>query len=439
MAYTNKFKALHQTTTYTGCKIESKVIYNGDGTYKLTYKGFYTNTKTSTSNFSASSESTYKYFTVGGESRLIQNISYPEPMTIYFELSPLTKDDIGKTIYLSKSESDSYKPFKVTAGTNNYWTRVRLNTTITSDWFNSAPMINGSSVSTNNKLNPYEKNTPFSFNYTVNDTDVDDILVVKEYLDGTLLKTRSNAIRNTTYTIDIDKDTLYSLSETGVHTISISVSDGSNETTNNYKFIRTNLVPVITVLNGISDTYKFNANSPSVTYQASDPEGESITASILIDDVVVEEPVTIEQNTNITSSLSHDNWLRIRNGVHKFTLLVEDAQGGQAKQDYTFTKNETVMEFTLKEPILTGRGADNSRVEKYYNVFNKDNINSYTIYVCNNAYDDNPTWEQMTESPHVFTNSTKTADKWGFNIKFTTTRTNEVGDMRFYGMGGSLI
>ena len=45
---------------------------------------------------------------------------------------------------------------------------------VSSSWYNDAPMINGSSVSTNIKLEPYEKNTPFSFNYTVNDVPSND-------------------------------------------------------------------------------------------------------------------------------------------------------------------------------------------------------------------------------------------------------------------------
>lgn len=377
------------------------------------------------------------YVLIGGN-KVDLTIKDIQSKYVHFEI-PLTTADIGKSIAF-KSWSGKNDFLCIQAKTN---TDTSINYKITTsaskvpgEWFNSAPMINGSSVSTNYKLNPYEKNTPFSYSYTVNDTDADDVLVVKEYLDGNVIRTINNAVRNATYTITIDKDTLYGLSESGVHTISISVSDGRSETTNNYKFIRTNLVPVITVSSGISNTYQFNANSPSVTYQAYDPEGEEITMSILVDDIVVEEPTVISQNTNITSSISHDNWILIKNGVHKFTLLIEDVQGGQVKQDYNFIKNETVIDFQFKEPVET-----EVALQKYYNIVSKLNVDSSSmqVLVTNNGYDTNPTWETMTTTPHVFSNKTKTADKWGFNVRIIITRGTEVGDMKVYGIGGSLI
>lgn len=307
---------------------------------------------------------------------------------------------------------------------------------VRSSWYNSDPMINGSSVSTNHKLDPYEKNTPFSFNYTVNDTDADDILVVKEYLDGNLIRTINNAVRNATYTIDIDKDTLYSLSEAGIHTVSISVSDGHSETTNNYKFIRTNLVPVLTVSSDVDTSVTYDKDSPKITYQAYDPEGEEITMSILVDGIVVEPKTVITPNVDTKSSISHDNWITILNGKHKLSFVVEDAQGGQAKKEYEFIKNETVMDFQFKKPVET-----EVALQKYYNIVSKLNVDrsSMQVLVTNNGYDTNPTWETMTTTPHVFSNTTKTADKWGFNLRIIITRGTETGDMKIYGMGGSLI
>jgi hypothetical protein len=52
-----------------------------------------------------------------------------------------------------------------------------------------------------------------------------------------------------------------------------------------------------------------------------------------------------------------------------------------------------------------------------------------TIEVCNNAYDDTPTWE--TYSPvnglHTFTNDTKTADKWAIATRVTINAGEETG------------
>ena len=63
--------------------------------------------------------------------------------------------------------------------------------------------------------------------------------------------------------------------------------------------------------------------------------------------------------------------------------------------------------------------------------------------MCNNGFDTNPTWEDATtmvnlNRPYVFTNKTKTATKWGINIKIKITK-NEGYDeeIALLGFGGA--
>lgn len=54
------------------------------------------------------------------------------------------------------------------------------------------------------------------------------------------------------------------------------------------------------------------------------------------------------------------------------------------------------------------------------------------IEACNNALDDSPAWEDVTESykqnkAHSFTNTTKTASNWAVNYRFTVTRGTATG------------
>lgn len=309
---------------------------------------------------------------------------------------------------------------------------------VPAEWFNAPPTINGSNVSSNYNLDPYEKNTPFSVAYQVDDVEIDDILTVKEYLDGNLIRTINNAIRGADYYVSIDKDTLYGLESGKVHTISISLTDSAgNNVTNNYRFVRNNLLPVIELLETLDPTIEYKENGPTIKYKAHDPEGEDITASLVLDgNKVILDPVQIYQNTDLEIVIPKDQWIMIKNGEHELSLIVEDALGGQAEEKIPFIKNETVIDFQFKEPIET-----EVALQKYYNIFSKLNIKdtSITIMVTNNAYDASPTWEVMTNIPHVFANKTNTAGKWGFNLRVIAERKDEVGDMKIFGLGGSLI
>ena len=65
------------------------------------------------------------------------------------------------------------------------------------------------------------------------------------------------------------------------------------------------------------------------------------------------------------------------------------------------------------------------------------------VEACNNAFDAVPTWEDITAQVAInrvfnFTNSTKTATKWGVNIRFTITKnTGYEGEVSISGFGGA--
>lgn len=65
------------------------------------------------------------------------------------------------------------------------------------------------------------------------------------------------------------------------------------------------------------------------------------------------------------------------------------------------------------------------------------------VEVCNNGFDASPTWEDMTtmsvlNRPYTFTNSTKTAAKWGIKIRLTLTKNEGYeGEVAIYGFGGA--
>lgn len=65
---------------------------------------------------------------------------------------------------------------------------------------------------------------------------------------------------------------------------------------------------------------------------------------------------------------------------------------------------------------------------------------SINVMVCNNAFDEAPTWEDITEeylagSSYAFTNTSKTADKWGISVKYTIQANDATGEISISAIG----
>ena len=65
----------------------------------------------------------------------------------------------------------------------------------------------------------------------------------------------------------------------------------------------------------------------------------------------------------------------------------------------------------------------------------------FSAKICNNAYDPNPYWEDMTQEVlsgdnHVFTNTEKTADYWGVAVKVELDRNGTEGECYINSIGG---
>ena len=64
------------------------------------------------------------------------------------------------------------------------------------------------------------------------------------------------------------------------------------------------------------------------------------------------------------------------------------------------------------------------------------------VEACNNGFDEVPTWEDITSQVLInrhynFTNNTKTAEKWGINIRFTIEKGTATEQVVINGFGGA--
>ena len=61
-----------------------------------------------------------------------------------------------------------------------------------------------------------------------------------------------------------------------------------------------------------------------------------------------------------------------------------------------------------------------------------------TVKACNNAFDDSPTWEDITaavtsKKAATLQNTTKTADTWGLNVQISIQKGQEAGTISIDG------
>ena len=177
----------------------------------------------------------------------------------------------------------------------------------------------------------------------------------------------------------------------------------------------------------------------SFTYKVADEDaGQVITVEEYMDNVRTKR-FTAQSGSTYTFSLSRPAYQKILNGNHSIKIVVSDDKGGVAEKVFNFSKNETKILVTLDTPLT----ADAMVTKALINVLGS--IPSKAIFkveACNNAYDANPTWEDCTEKvlnsrKIFFRNNTKTASKWGFNVRVSLDRNGAAGECYISSIGGN--
>lgn len=102
-----------------------------------------------------------------------------------------------------------------------------------------------------------------------------------------------------------------------------------------------------------------------------------------------------------------------------------------------------VLQFQLKEPILDKVEAHRLVMNSVYKIA-EDGANSarLLVEVSNNAADESPTWEDMTQAflnrdYLELQNRVKQAEKWGLNVRITVFANDSLGPIEFDAFGFS--
>ncbi len=278
-----------------------------------------------------------------------------------------------------------------------------------------------------------QKYEPFMISYEVFGTGRVDIT---EMVDGN--KINSISYNNTTPSspikrkLDLTDVVAWNLNqESASHTIKITVShvnDGcpSGETiTKEMTFTvihrpdEGNYAPTLEipqksfgeVINGFTFYWTVKDGNP----------GNSMTTKALLDGNEI-------YNTSWTNDTSLERehhfdlsiiWSNVSVGSHEISITANDGFESSGTGKITFTKNRDKVEV-----IIYGYSSDNiiTRVIPLVNVNNPvGSLDDYDVYVCNNAYDQNPSWEDIKYinkgKAYKFINQSKASTQWCVAIK----------------------
>ncbi len=300
------------------------------------------------------------------------------------------------------------------------WTFTRIN---------SAPTISGIDA------NLGDKNLGFTYEYTIADAD-DDTLTVTEALNDDVLRTINNAPKDGGLSLTITAEKLYALGLNTVNTLKITVSDGKGGVA--YRmltFKRTNSAPAIS---GQDSDIGLQTGSFAETYIVSDVEGDNVVVTEFVDDVELRSyQATLGKEATI--ELTREKWLSLTNGAHQLRVEAVDGNFATSVRVWNFSKKEDVICFHFAQPEETDARATKVLITPTWHIEGA----VAKVEACNNTFDDVPTWEDITAMVQInrvynFINTTKTADKWGVDVRFTITKNPGYdGEVSVSGFGGA--
>ncbi|MED0672114.1 Ig-like domain-containing protein [Aneurinibacillus aneurinilyticus] len=293
-----------------------------------------------------------------------------------------------------------------------------------------------------------------SFSITGNATDVDigDILSVKYKINSGTVRNIASGVASSTplsfaKTLTFRNKRLHDgttevtadLAENVDHTLTIWAEDDkggkSAEVTRKFRVIH-NRPPVISGTNEDLGTIQV---IPSKTYTVMEPDGDDFTVTEKINGKIIRSFAGVADKEN-TITISHDLWIRLQHGVqHKLVIEATDSNGMTSVRTYTFVRQETKLEFKLKQPFITDIAAKRILVTLDAVVPNGATMK---IEACNNAFDASPAWEDITNHVRfnrgfLFTNTEKAAERWGVDIRFVFEKGTATSQVIVNGFGGA--
>lgn len=215
-----------------------------------------------------------------------------------------------------------------------------------------------------------------------------------------------------------------------------SANAQSAYTTSATRTVVNNTPPTI---NGADSDLGTKTGAFAQAYIVTDPDsGQTITVVEKIDGVQ-KRSYSATSGQSYSFNVTAEEWRKLLNGSHTLEITATDNYGGTATRTFTFSKNETEIEFMLATPLAS----DAAVTKGIMSVVRQIPAGAiFSVEVCNNGYDASPTWEDVTQavvsgSKFFLSNTNKTADAWGFNFRIKVNRNGATGDCFITSVGGN--
>ncbi|WP_158642181.1 Ig-like domain-containing protein [Brevibacillus laterosporus] len=342
-----------------------------------------------------------------------------------------------------------------------FWGWLRNENHVITDWdrgwrpvleaLNQAPTLALTSPSDNQTL---IENATLNIQGTASDTDKDNVVTIKYRINNGTTRALQSGVSNGSTPISFAKTLTFrakrlydgttdltgsDLAENTDHTLTIWAEDDqggkSTEVTRKFRVVH-NRPPVINGQN--VDLGVLNA-IPSKTYTVTEPEGDAFTITEKINGKVIRTFAGTDSKEN-TATIPLDTWLRLSlTAVHTLIIEATDSKGMTSTRSYTFRRSADKIAFALRNPFGTDIAAKRILVTIDGTI---PAGADYKAEVCNNAFDELPTWEDASNHVKfnrgfIFTNKEKTAEKWGVSVRFSFTKGTATEPVIVRGFGGA--
>lgn len=291
--------------------------------------------------------------------------------------------------------------------------------------WNTPPVI---STSTENLG---DKNTPFSIQYQITDTDGDTVNATVR-LDETTVATHNPVNKSAMYTYSVTKNTLNGLS-IGSHKITITATDELGESTT--KEIKFNKIASNIVISGEDTELGEKWIQPSYSYSVSDNAGNSVTVTEMIDNEEVRKIENADTSGDI--SFSFDGFTELGSDEnHTACIKAENTDGTIVYRYISFRKIADRLEFETK-PVETDAPAERIVVSVKYDTTGDPDLK---VEVTNSACSDVQIWEDATDvvnnkKAYRFQNQIFDNGKYGIAVRVTIKKNESTPRVYCYGLG----
>jgi hypothetical protein len=256
------------------------------------------------------------------------------------------------------------------------------------------------------------KTSGFTLSYSAGDPDGDTFSILATLDGATLVNTSGNG--GGAFTLPITGTTWDNLS-LGAHTVTITLTDVSGAASvRTLTFAKTNVAPTAPVVTGLAAGRRLAA-SGSVAFNAStDADGDALSYTLQF----AGDAAFSANLQTFSGSGSPISFSGIPVNTNRYVRVVASdgkaATPGAAVQ----VKIGNTLEFK-SNPVNRATMPVSCRVMTDWTVAEGA---AYTLYVCNNANDAAPTWENCTPefnagAAHAFTNSSKTNSSWAVGLR----------------------